>query len=209
MKVSAVRSFAVATSALLAASALATAVLAFSNPLSPEDVREAYFLATGDATKREDFFAKYTHVLPVPQTGPNIQSIEVETPFACVVNDIVLTKINYHEPDAQEDYFGKPGQFRIRVQIYFTPTWPTAAPSQLGRFWDDFHIHLKQGNEIASRSEIGTPIYSDQTLSGYTGATVEADYNVNRIKTGPVTVQVTGPEGVVRAETSFDLDGLR
>jgi hypothetical protein len=208
MRIPPLRLISAAIIAVAALSIFVVAALAFDNPLSPEAIREAYFLAKGDAGKRDEFFAKYTHQLPTPQSGPDIASVELETPFARVVDDIALNKLNYHAPDAQQDYYGKPAQFLIRVQVYFTPTWPAAGPAQLAHFWNDFHIHLKQAKEIASQSETGTPIYNDQAFTGYTGATIAATYDAGKIRTGPATVEVTGPEGV-RAETSFDLDSLR
>jgi hypothetical protein len=97
----------------------------FDCPLSPEAIREAYFLGSGNPDKRAEFFAPYIHHLPEPKSGPNVGSIEVETPFACVVDAVAHAPLGYHAPDAEHDFLGKPGCFRVRVEIYFTPTYPT------------------------------------------------------------------------------------
>jgi hypothetical protein len=196
---------------LLAWSIAATVALAFDSPLSSEAIRDAYFLATGNPQKRTAFFDEYTHYPAVPESGPSISSIQIETPFASTVEDIAMNSLNYREPDVQQDFFGKPADFRVQVQIAFTATYPpsTTTSMQLGNFWDDFTIHLMQsGNEIGSRSVKGIPLYSDRTISGYIGATLVADYDARRIDSGPVTVVVTGPDDA-RVESEFDLANLR
>ena len=190
---------------------MATATVAFDDSLSPEAVREAYFIATGNANKRNQFFGSYTHNLLCPETGPNISDIQIETPFASVVQDIATRSLNYRAPDAVQDFYGKPGVFRVRTVIDFTPTYPAPATTamQLGSFWNDFDVHLwVGGSEVQPRSVSGTPIWSDLTVSGYIGAIVTADYDPDKVQSGPVTVVVTGPDGA-RAESDFDLDNLR
>ena len=190
---------------------VATVALAFDNPLSADAVREAYFIATGDPGKRTAFFNKYTRHLPTPKAGPAISSIEIETPFAAVAQDIADNSLNIHAPDAVKQFYGKPGHFRVRVEIAFTQTYPPSASTsmQLGNFWNNFHVHLSQdGEKISSLSQDGKPIYGDQTPSGYIGATVVASYDPNKIHSGPATVVVTGPDDA-RAEASFDLNALR
>lgn len=196
------------TSLLL--SLVATVALAFDNPLSADAVREAYFIATGDPGKRTAFFEKYTHHLPTPKTGPAISSIQIETPFAAVVQDISDHSLNVRAPDAVKQFYGKPSHFRVRVSIAFTQSYPPSATTsmQLGNFWDKFHVRLSQGDEIVSLSQTGQPIASDQTPSGYSGAIVVASYDPNKIHSGPATVVVTGPDDA-RVEASFDLNALR
>lgn len=201
-------------SALLLASLWLTIVaavaLAFDNPLSADAVREAYFIATGDPGKRTAFFDKYTHHPPASKVGPHISSIEIETPFAAVVQDISDRSLNIRAPDAAKEFYGKPAQFRVRVVIDFTPTYPPSASTsmQLGSFWDKFHVHLRQEKEIPMLSQTGKPILSDQTPSGYTGAIVVASYDPNKIQPGPADVVVTGPDYTTTI-SSFDLNTLR
>ena len=189
----------------------AAVALAFDNPLSADAVREAYFIATGDPGKRSAFFDEYTHHLPTPKTGPAISSIEIETPFAAVAHDIADNPMNIRAPDAVKQFYGKPQHFRARVTIVFTQTYPPSASSsmQLGNFWNNFRVHLSQGDEeIASTSQTGKPILSDQTPSGYIGAVVVASYDPAKIHSGPATIIVTGPDDA-KAEVSFDLNTLR
>ncbi|HTZ74741.1 MAG TPA: hypothetical protein VMB47_12530 [Candidatus Aquilonibacter sp.] len=189
---------------------LATVAFAFENSLTADAIRNAYFIATGSPAKRTDFFSTYVHHLTAPDVGPNISSVELETPFANVVQQISDHSLNMRAPDAVQDFYGKPVAFQVRVVVDFTPTYPAPATTamQLGDFWNDFEIHLTQGSEISPIGVHGTPILSDLTMSGYIGAVVVADYNPAEIQSGPATVVVTGPDGA-RAETSFDLSDLR
>ncbi len=81
---------------LLLALIIVQPALAFDYPLSPEAIREAYFLGKASPEKRNAFFEPYRQNLPVPKTGPNVALIEVETPFAFVVDAITQAPANYH-----------------------------------------------------------------------------------------------------------------
>ena len=196
---------------ILVATIAAQPLVAFDYPLSSKAIREAYFLATENSDRRQAFFEKYRHNLAPLKSGPDVALIEVETPFACLVDAIAKAPMNYFAQDAEKDYLGKPGKFRVHVEIYFTPTYPkpddTAA--SLGNFWRDFTIHLKQDAEVPPLSVHGQPIYSDQTISGYIGAIIEAEYNVKKIDPGGfTTVEVDMPDGQ-QVETTFQLNTLR
>jgi hypothetical protein len=143
-------------------------------------------------------------------TGPDISSIQLQTPFASIVDDIAQHALNYREPDVQQDFFGKPADFRVRVVIDFTQTYPPpdATSMQLNDFWNNFQVQLMQAGEVPARSVRGTPILSDQTMSGYIGAIIVADYDADKIQSGPATVVVTGPDGT-NVESDFDLGTLR
>jgi hypothetical protein len=198
-------------SILLFAALIAQPALAFDYPLSPEAIREAYFLARRGLEKRNAFFEPYRHNPPLLESGPNVALIELETPFACLVDAIAQAPADYHAPDAEKDYLGKPGQFRVHVEIFFTATYPKATDSafKLGNFWQDFQIHLKQDAEIPSRSVRGQPIFDDDTISGYSGATIDVDYDVKKINPGaPATIEVDTPDGQ-QVETTFSLNSLR
>jgi hypothetical protein len=196
-------------SILLLTLAIGQLALGSDYPLSPEAIREAYFLGSGNPDRRAEFFAKYTHHLPMPKDGPNVAWIEVETPFACVVDAVAHAPLGYHAPDAEHDFLGKPGCFRVRVEIYFTPTYPAATAVVLGDFWRDFKVHLKQDTDITPRSVHGQPIQSDETVSGYIGADILVDYDVKKIDQGtPATIKVIAP-GEQQVVTTFDLGSLR
>jgi len=184
---------------------------AFDYPLSPEAIREAYFLGKQNPERRQAFLQPYKHSLPVPESGPQVGLIEVETPFVFIAEQVSATGTDYHAQDAEQEFLGKPGHFRVHVEIYFTATYPGAndTAESLGKFWEDFTIHLKQKAEIPALKVSGEPIYSDQTISGYMGAKIDVDYNVKKIDPGALTtIEVDTPDGQ-DVETIFDLSQLK
>lgn len=190
---------------------VAQPLIAYDYPLSPEGIREAYFLAKDSPEKRQEFFERYRRNLPAPKSGADVGLIEVETPFGFLVDALMQTPMDYHAADAEKDYLGKPGKFRVHVEIYFTDTYPkpTDTAGTLGEFWNDFQVHLKQDSEVSALSVHGEPIYSDDTISGYQGARIDVDYDVNKIDSGALTtIEVDTPDGQ-QVETSFSLNDLR
>jgi hypothetical protein len=197
--------------AILWAVVVALPALAYEFPFSPEAIREAYFLGKGHAEKKDEFFKPYKHDLAIPKTGPHVGLIEVETPFMGIVNDIASRSLSYHAQETEQDYLGKPGDFRVHVEIYFTPTYPADAANTVtfGAFWNDFKVHMKQRAEIEPRSIHGQPIYDDDTISGYDGAMIDVNYDVTNIDPGALTtIVVETPDGQ-DVETTFDLSQLR
>lgn len=195
----------------LAAIFAAQPALAFDYPLSPEAIREGYFLGRQNSDRRQTFLQQYKHNLPVPETGPQVGLIQVETPFTFIADKVASANSNYHAQEAEQEFLGKPGHFRVHVEIYFTATYPGAndTAASLGKFWEDFTVHLKQKAEIPALRVFGQPIYSDQTISGYMGAMIDVDYNVKKIDPGAAaTIEVDTPDGQ-QVKTTFDLARLR
>ena len=90
--------------------AIALPALAYDYPLSPEAVREAYMLGKSDSAKRDEFFAKYTQHPPLPKTGPYVEMIQLETPFAVVVEH-TAQKLNYYAPGCGGGICGQARRF--------------------------------------------------------------------------------------------------
>jgi len=188
-------------------------LLAFDYPLPPEAIREAYFLGRGDPDKKNVFFEKYRHNLPVPERGADVSLIELETPFACLVDEVSSGSPNDHAQEAEQKYLGKPGHFRVHVDINFTLTYPGPGYSNgaLAGLWEEFKVHLKQDAEVEPKSVHGEPIFSygDEGPIGIAGATVDVEYDVKKIDPGgSTTVEVDTPDGQ-QVETTFELNDLR
>jgi hypothetical protein len=194
--------------------AIALSALAYDYPLSDEGVREAYMLGKADSAKRAEFFANYTKQYPLPKTGSYVEMIQLETPFAVVVEN-TTRKLNYYAPDAAQEYEGKPAVFRVHVEIDLTESYSAQVPVMsgglgLGRedFWRDFKIRLLQGKEIHPRTVHGTPLYTGDDSHILSGAEVDLEYDAAKIKSDDATVEVITPDGQdVKAD--FDLTTLR
>jgi hypothetical protein len=192
---------------------LASSVFAYDYPLSSEAIREAYFIGNRRDTSTADFIDRYTQHFPVPKTGPYVAMIQLETPYAQIVEH-ARQAINYNAPDAVQEFLGKPGVFRLRVQIYFTPSYTAVVESKDGKpmvrahdFWRDFKITLVQGTEIHAERVGGHVLYGNGK-GRRIGAEVQLDYQGTAIDSGPVKAEVLSPDGD-EIETSFDLAMLR
>ena len=195
---------------LLAALWIAPPVGALDYPLTSESIREAYFIGKENLDRRQEFFRAYRHPLPSP-FRPDVHRIEVETPFAVAVEALSRTPLEYHSPDAVQDYLGKPWNVRVHVEIYLTATYPrpTDTPRSLARFSNTFEVHLRQRDEIAPLGIDGAPIWDDHTLLGYRGATIDVDYDIGKIDASePLAVEVATPDGQ-RVQTTFAIQDLR
>ena len=198
----------------LIALAIALPTLAYDYPLSAEAVREAYMTGKADSAKRADFFAKYTQEFPLPKTGPHVATIELETPFAVVVEHTAQA-LNYYAPDAAQEFEGKPGIFRVHVEIDLTDSYGLQVTSVSGGvrmrtsdFWRDFKIQLFQGKEIHARTVHSTPLYTGRDSHILSGAEVDLEYDAAKIKSDDATVEVITPDGQ-DVKATFDLGILR
>ena len=193
--------------------------LAHRYPLSSGDIRNAYFTGRATNEKRAEFFVDYTVQPPFPKTGPYIESIRLETPYAVVVERSATTP-NYTAPDAEEEFFNKPAIFRLCVHIQLTDTYGWQVPSPPGTvrfrpddFWRDFTIQLTQdGNEAVKPSSVsGEPIYATGEVfvgSGLIGANVWLEYDAKKIEDKPAKVTILTPDGQT-VEVGFDLVKLK
>jgi len=133
---------------LLLCAAVAPAALAFHHHLSPEDVRNAYFIGR-DPNRQDAFFSKYLHTPQLPDTGPDVACIEFRTPYEQIAirsRDSNLS--NYFPPDAQQDYETHPREVIVRVLIYATQTFdfPARDESSQQPYLGGFQFHVSQQN---------------------------------------------------------------
>jgi hypothetical protein len=191
---------------LLAAAAVAPPVSAFDYPLSSEAIREAYFLGSGDGDKRALFFDKYAKHYAVAKSGPYVASIRFETPYYIIAERVSQAFTNYHAPDAQQEFLGKPGLCRIRAEIYYgVSNIPTA------RYQANYTIQLKQHDKkIPSKRTWSEGMVSvDDSVPTISGEYLTAEYSADDIDSeAPARVEILAPDGNTVVET-FDLDSLR
>jgi hypothetical protein len=190
---------------------------AFSNPLSTTAIRDAYFIGNRRDYETRDFLAKYEREFPQP-ADPEAQyvaRIGIDTPFTEVVKHSEAA-LNYHAPDAVEEFANKPLNFKVNVEVAFNSEYPTVtgdAPrlaQLIPDFWNDYKIRLSQGKEIAPVTVRGGPIYAYgwEYMPLVTGARIQAIYDPANITADPITVEVVAPDGQT-VETSFNLATLR
>lgn len=201
----------------LATLLVALPVFALEYPLSPEAIREAFFLGKESAQKRADFLEPYTQTLPIPETGPHVAMIQFQTPFAAIVKR-VSQALNMRAPDAQEEFLGKPVDCRVLVEIDLTTSYSAQFSSPSGGvrlrssdFWKDFTFQLMQDDkEIPPESVRGQTFYtnSEGGPSVLGGAYVTLNYDAEKIDSAPAEMKVGTPDGQ-NVSATFDLDTLR
>jgi hypothetical protein len=194
-------------SILLLGIVVAQPVAAFDCPLSSEAIREAYFLGSGDPEKRALFLDGYAKHYPIAKSGQYVASIRFETPYYIVAERISQTSASgYHAPDAEQEFLGKPGLCRVRVEIYYR-----ISSTRIADYQTNYTIQLKQhGKEIPiERTWTEDMVSSGDFWPTIPGVYLTSEYSADDIDSeGPATVEVLAPDGNNVTET-FDLDRLR
>lgn len=203
---------------LLSVTAIAAVpVIAYECPVPESAIREAYFLGVANDTHTSEFLAQYTHVMPMPKSGPHVDAITLETPYAQIV-EYSNKALNLTAVDAVNRFSRAPANIRLRVKIDLTATYTQIISSDAGGthlraddFWKDFTIKLLQGGkEIPAQHVSGMPIHvaSDAGTDMLTGATVTSVYSAKDVISDSTTIEVLTPDGQdVRSE--FDLNQMQ
>lgn len=196
-----------------------------ATPLSDEAVREAYFLGQRHGQDFTDLLAKYTKMLPMPESGPNISSITFLTPFALVAQLSSQRTMNYSAQQAAQDHRKQEEFIRIIIQIQLTESYGALIPRPTGSrsgspigyalrpadFWKDFQVQVFDKNKsLVPLDSSGDPTYSCDGHGSciLTGATLRFDYPAKAFTSDSPTIQITPPEGDP-VSVDFDLSRLR
>jgi hypothetical protein len=187
-------------SAFLLILAVALPAFAYEYPLSPDAIRDAYFLARNPDHVNVNFLARYSHTLPEFIAGPYTSIVTIETPYVQVAEEVRL-KVNYHAQDAVEEFFDKPAHFLIQMDINY---W--RGISDLAK------VTLIQGDKeiiplSIKRSSI-YPMEDEYYRAGSIGEHLEIRCSPEKVDSSALTVKVVLPDGR-KAQTKFDLSDLR
>lgn len=131
--------------------------LAFDTPLSPEAVRDAYFLGQRNDETTASFFTPYFRTLPVPDSGPYIAEVEIYTPYLQVLEASRRRSMGYSAQQAELDYRHHHDKLFVRVRIDFTDSYGNlelyrsakgdaqqSGEAPLPDFYRDFRVGLSQ-----------------------------------------------------------------
>src|SRR5580693_3289018 len=131
---------------------------AFDTPLSPEAVREAYFLGQHNNQSTLSFFSQYVKTLPAPDKGAYISEVEIYTPYAQIIEASRRRTGSYSAQQAELDYRHGHDKLYIRIRINFTDTYGarelfrsakgdkqlSGSDQPLPDFYRDFRVGLSQ-----------------------------------------------------------------
>jgi hypothetical protein len=198
---------------LTACVALPRAAWAFAHRLSPEQVREAYFLGR-DVEARHKFFDRYIHLLRVHETGLDVHLIEFRTPYELVALRSQKHWANYDVLDAEQDFAKHPDEVVIRVLICDTPMFQFPQRSFLAPgkpaawgpkdFFSEFSFRVSQAAPIEpERRKLSSPLACSNS-----GAEVLLYFKADQFAPGELKIDVTEPYGNTYT-TTFDLDQLK
>ena len=202
---------------------------AYDVSLSPQAVREAYFLGQRNDEKTAAFLSKYVERLALPKSGPYVTEIEILTPVAQVVQISRSRTIGYSAQQAEQDYRERGDTLRLRVLIRFTPTYAlqsafSSSQKATGRtglalraedFWRDFAFHFTQRQDGKEKTVDPFDVWSDPYYVRHSkggsvldGAEVWLLLDAAEIASNTAKIEVLTPDGQhVTAE--FDLEKLR
>lgn len=197
---------------------IALPALACQYPLSSSDIRNAYLLGYAKDINTTNFFAPYTHLFPMPDSGPHVAKITLKTPYGQLV-ELGQSVFNADVQGAEEEYANKKLPLLVQVGIDLTPTYPdpntwdsTAPGLALPDFQWNFGAQLVQHNKVIDAQSTQVYLfYSDAVFNTYgiSGATIEYRFEPEKIDPDDeVTILVNTPDDQ-DVETTFDLGHLR
>ncbi|HEV2233106.1 MAG TPA: hypothetical protein VGV68_06860 [Terriglobia bacterium] len=192
---------------------------AYEHPLSFNSIWQAYFLGHENINDEElaAFLASYVKRPPLPQSGPHVASIEIETPYEQVVLRTLQRSVDYSPQQADQDYRAQSDLILVRVGINLTPTYSSrvgvssvnhAVQLRPLDFWRDFSFRLIQEEKRIAPDKIsGEPLFT-QHNGGLSGAEVVLEFDATKVSSAPVWIEMRMPEGnTFTAE--FDLERLK
>jgi hypothetical protein len=197
---------------LLLCTLAAPSALAFYRHLSPQQVRDAYVIGR-DQNHRDAFFANYAQAPQLPDTGPDVASIELRTPYLQVALRSRDNQWNHYSlSDAEKDYQSQDAAVVVRVLIYETPSFDfpatNAQPDTAG-----FQFRISQDRRTIAYNKVivddAAPVGAGSGPGGDGGIDIRLHFDASQFESGrPVTVQVLAPTGQTYSAT-FDLAALK
>jgi hypothetical protein len=209
---------------VLAALLVSSPARAFNFPLSDEAIREAYFLGQRRDESMAQFLARYKKTLPVPDSGPQIASVEFLTPFA----NLILAssqRTNYSAQQAALDHRAQEDHVVITIQVQLTQSYgafvaaptgprfgsPTGYTLRSPDFWKDIDVQVVMDDKLLEPTDFtGEPNYAcgDEGGCVLTGATLHLEFPAKLFTSDSAAIQIAPPEGPDVA-VNFDLTAFR
>lgn len=173
----------------------------YDYPLTPEAIRDAYFLGTRQPSLGADFLAQYSYAIPELKIGRFTSKVTIETPFSQVAVHASKT-LGYSAQDAVKEFYDKPAMVRLRFEICY----------KIGAPENAVKIKILQNKkQISPESYDSAPYYpatDEYTQVRSIGEEVEMEIQPNKIASSTLLILVDAPDGQ-HAEAAFDLRALR
>lgn len=189
---------------LAAALALLVAIpaCAYDFPLSPEAIRDAYFLGIRQGSLDAGFRTKYARAVPELKQGNCTTQIRIATPFLQVA-DYISSVPNYSSQDAVKAFYEKPMALRIYLDICYM----TEAPPP-----NSVQIRVLQNKKIvAPVTDTRTAFserFSEDSFLLPNGEKAVLEFNPQKIDSSTLTIRMDTPDGQ-HAECAFEMLSIR
>ncbi len=183
---------------------VALGAAAYEQPLSPESVRDAYFL--GRQTEQADaFLGRYSRTLSSWTKDLYISTVQLLTPYAQIVSKSRYDMANQNSVDVDQKYLGRALPVIVRVWFNF----PSAYNSSFDRF-DSLVRHTSISVSQARRLKPNSTSYTTlRSAKGWRdGLEVELTFDAKQLRPAPLRIAISSPNGQ-RAQAIFDLSRLK
>lgn len=194
--------------AVLVVLALPSISAAYQQPLSPESVREAYFL--GRQTERAGAFLRRYTQTPFAPLGSlvDVARIALLTPYAQIVSASHSDMADQNAVDVDQEYSNRSLPLLVRLWLY--PPARYVGPFQVfDASVRKLSIVVSQSRRIAARGSAYTTLYSAGDAGRWpSGLEVELTFDAGQFRPAPVNVVVSSPGGG-RVSAAFDLSTLQ
>jgi|SRR5882672_6801739 len=188
----------------------------FLYPLQETQIREAYFLGSGDRKRVAEFLGQYVREYPQPAKGSWVYSVELRTPYEEVVRRAWEKTVGYSAQQARKEYQARPDVVIVRAFISFAATYGSTLPPaskngepirQPGDFRREFPVQVTQTRLIEPKTVSATPLYSKRR-NVISGVDILLEFGAEQFGSGLTRVEVVTPEGQ-RVQAEFDLGKLK
>lgn len=194
----------IAAFVLVAVASLTAA--AYEQPLSPESVREAYFL--GRQTEQADFFlGRYSQVLSSWSKQLGIVKVQLLTPYAQIVQQSRYDMVNQNSVDVDQEYPRRVLPVIVRVWFHFAPIpySTNVVPNRLARHSS---ISVSQSHPLRYSKATYSTLYAGGKHPSPYGVEVQLTFSANQFQAAPVRIAISVPNGQ-HADATFDLYRLK
>ncbi|MGH9686575.1 MAG: hypothetical protein ACRD5K_05735 [Candidatus Acidiferrales bacterium] len=184
---------------------------AYELPLSPESVREAYFLGRHGQHAR-DFLDRYSKILPASQSSElEFSRVQILTPYAQIVSAALQDMLNDTAVDADQYYQGRSLPVLIKLWVY-CPSASGYSSVPFDRCSDSIRrtsIAVSQFRGIHAQDTTYTTLYTATKDAKWPdGVEVELQFSASQFQSAPVQISIATPDGQ-HAEATFDLAALK
>jgi hypothetical protein len=186
----------------LLSTVLSVPVYAYEYPLSPEVIREAYFLGTRQGGLGAALLGQYARSIPELKQGTCTSEARIETPFLQVV-DYASKAVNYSAQDAVKDFHDKPAVFRMYLNICYAVKAPPANSVTI-RVLQDKKVFFPVSDKRAPYAEAA----DEGSYLPSNGEKIQLECVPGKLNSTTLTIEIDTPDGQ-HAETTFDLQTLR